>query len=61
LFTASLPTVNEASLVTGSALLTILSFPDFDLWFLAWISVAPLLIVVTRALNSRKALVAGWV
>jgi apolipoprotein N-acyltransferase len=61
LITASLPTVSEASFVTGSALLTILSFPDFDLWFLAWISVAPLLIVVTQAINSRRAVVAGWV
>ena len=41
-------------------MLTVLSFPDFDLWFLAWISVAPLLIVVARALTARRALVAGW-
>jgi apolipoprotein N-acyltransferase len=47
--------------VTGSSLLTVLSFPDFDLWFLAWISLAPLLIVVTRTVNSRKAFLAGWV
>jgi apolipoprotein N-acyltransferase len=46
--------------VTGSALLTVVSFPDFDLWFLAWISLAPLLIVATQAVNSRKAFVAGW-
>jgi apolipoprotein N-acyltransferase len=50
----------EVSLVTGSALLTILSFPDFDLWFLGWVSLVPLLIVVARAANFRKALVAGW-
>ncbi len=50
----------EASLVTGSALLTVLSFPDFDLWFLAWVSLVPLLIVVTRAVSFRKAFVAGW-
>jgi len=61
LITASLPTVSEASFVTGSALLTILSFPDFDLWFLAWISLTPLLAVVMRAVNSRRAFVAGWV
>src|SRR3989440_4813152 len=57
---SSLPTPAEASLVSGSALLTVLSFPDFDLWFLAWISVAPLLVVVVRAASARKAFVAGW-
>ena len=57
---SSFPTPAEASLVSGSALLTVLSFPDFDLWFLAWLSVAPLLIVVARALTPRRALVAGW-
>lgn len=56
----SLPTPAEASLVSGSALLTVLSFPDFDLWFLAWISLAPLLIVVARAVRARRAFVAGW-
>lgn len=44
----------------GSALLTVLSFPNFDLWFLAWISLAPLLIVVVSAQTARRAFVAGW-
>lgn len=57
--TSSLINPAEASLVTGSALLTVLSFPDFDLWFLAWVSLVPLLIVVARA-NFRNAFVAGW-
>jgi len=57
---ASLPTPAEASLVSGSALLTVLSFPDFDLWFLAWISVTPLLIVIAHSVTPRKAFVAGW-
>src|SRR5256886_13514368 len=56
----SLPTPAEASLVSGSALLTVLSFPDFDLWFLAWISVAPLLMVVGRAITARRAFVMAW-
>jgi apolipoprotein N-acyltransferase len=58
--TSSLINPAEVSLVTGSALLTILSFPDFDLWFLAWASLVPLLIVVARAASFRKAFVAGW-
>ena len=46
--------------MSGSALLTVLSFPDFDLWFLAWISLTPLLIVVARSTTTRRAFVAGW-
>src|SRR5882724_926888 len=57
---ASLPTPAEASLVSGSALLTVLSFPDFDLWFLAWISLTPLLIVIARSTTTRRAFVVGW-
>lgn len=40
--------------------MTVLSFPDFDLWFLAWVSLVPLLIVVTRTAGFRKSFVAGW-
>ena len=58
--TSSLINPAEASLVTGSALLTVLSFPNFDLWFFAWISLAPLLFVVARAANLRKAFISGW-
>jgi apolipoprotein N-acyltransferase len=61
MITSSLPSLREASFVTGSALLAVISFPDFDLWFLAWISLAPLLIVVTQAVNLRKAFVSGWI
>src|SRR6476619_5144183 len=57
---SSLLTPAEASLVAGSALLTVLSFPNFDLWFLAWFSVTPLLIVVARARTAGRAFVAGW-
>jgi len=57
---SSFLTPAEASLVTGSALLTILSFPNFDLWFLAWISLVPLLVVVAGTSSAIKAFVAGW-
>jgi apolipoprotein N-acyltransferase len=59
--TSSLISPAEASLVIGSALLSVLSFPDFDLWFLAWIGLVPLLIVVARTASFRKAFVAGWI
>jgi len=56
----SIPPLPEISLIIGSALLTILSFPNFDLWFLAWIGLVPLLLVVARSTSSRRAFIAGW-
>src|SRR5258708_25860373 len=57
---ASVPTLAEASLVIASALLLILSFPNFDLWWLAWIGLVPLLVVVRRTLNAGRAFLLGW-
>jgi len=54
------PTLAEAALASVSALLTILSFPDFDLWFLAWIGLAPLLLAVALTQNALRASVLGW-
>lgn len=56
---AGFPTLAEASLVTGSALLLVLSFPDFDLWWLAWIGQAPLLIAVVRTPKTGRAFLLG--
>jgi apolipoprotein N-acyltransferase len=56
---SNIPTAGEASLVIASALLTVLSFPNFNLWFLAWISLTPLLFVVVREKPARG-FVAGW-
>src|SRR5437870_13183201 len=55
----SAPTLADVSLVTASGLLTVLSFPDFDLWFLAWFSLIPLLVAVILTLNARRAFVLG--
>src|SRR5712692_4448862 len=57
---ASFPTLAEASLATGSALLLVLSFPDFDLWWLAWFGLVPLLVVVTRTTKAGRAFLLGW-
>ncbi len=54
------PSPREASFVTGSALLTVLSFPNFDLWFLVWVSLAPLLVVTVRAKTAARAFVTAW-
>src|SRR6266567_242971 len=54
------PALAEVSVVTSSALLTILSFPDFDLWPLAWIGLVPLLIVIVQPNKASRAFLLGW-
>src|SRR5436309_5827441 len=57
---ASVPTLAEAALAIASALLLVLSFPDFDWWWLAWIGLVPLLVVVTRTPKAGRAFLLGW-
>ena len=46
-------------MVAASALLTMLSFPNFDLWFLAWVSLVPLLIVLANTHTAARAFMSG--
>jgi apolipoprotein N-acyltransferase len=55
-----LPTKFEWVAAGATALLLILSFPNFELYFLAWIALVPLLITVTRNPSPLRALVLGW-
>lgn len=57
---ACVPTLAEVSLVIASALLLILSFPDFELWPLAWVGLVPFLMVASRPLRAGRALFLGW-
>src|SRR6266571_7894772 len=57
---AGVPTLAEASLSIASALLLVLSFPDFDLWWLAWMGLVPLLVAVTRMSKPGRAFLLGW-
>src|SRR5438309_316284 len=57
---ACIPTLAEVSLVIASALLLILSFPDFELWPLAWVGLVPFLLVAGRPLHAGRALFLGW-
>lgn len=57
---ASTPPLAELSLVAASALLTILSFPNFDLWFLAWVALVPLLAATAQTRNGWHAFLLGW-
>jgi apolipoprotein N-acyltransferase len=43
-----------------SALLLLLSFPPFELSFLAWVALAPLLKVIAGGVSTRRALWLGW-
>src|SRR6267143_779795 len=57
---AGLPTLAEVSLVIASALLLILSFPDFELWSLAWVGLVPFLVIIARPLRGARAFMLGW-
>ena len=43
-----------------TALLLILSFPNFEWSYLAWVGLVPLLVVVARSPSPLRALVLGW-
>src|SRR5215510_13194068 len=55
----SMPSRWEAALAMGSAILLILAFPNFELWWLAWIGLVPLLFAVATTSRKRKAFVLG--
>lgn len=54
------PSIAETVLTLCSALLLVLSFPNFDLWFLAWVSLVPLLIILARRPTDTSAFILGW-
>ena len=57
---SQIPTLAESLVATASALLLVLSFPDFDLWPLAWLGLAPLILVSALCKKPLRAFVAGW-
>ncbi len=62
LFTrACLPTFAETGACLLSALLFIVSFPDFNLWWLAWFALVPLLIVTARRPDAVRGFLLGWI
>jgi apolipoprotein N-acyltransferase len=44
----------------ATALLLIFSFPNFELYLLAWIALVPLLVVIARSPSPFKAFILGW-
>jgi apolipoprotein N-acyltransferase len=59
---STLPDWRNVVLAIVSALLAILAFPDFDLWFLAWVALVPLLWALDREHESGlRSFVVGWI
>ena len=54
------PARQASALAVLSAFLLVLSFPDFNLWPLAWVGLAPLLVAAARVERTRQAFVLGW-
>ena len=50
----------EWGAATASALLLILSFPNFEFYLLAWIALVPLLVVIAKRPSPLRALLLGW-
>jgi apolipoprotein N-acyltransferase len=59
---ACAPTLPRLALAALSSLLLIASFPDFNLWWLAWVGLAPILCAVCASPRPRaaQAFVLGW-
>jgi apolipoprotein N-acyltransferase len=57
----SAPSLREFGLTSSSAVLLVLSFPNFDLWWLAWIGLAPLLFAVATTSRKRTAFLLGLI
>ncbi|HEX6189100.1 MAG TPA: apolipoprotein N-acyltransferase [Pyrinomonadaceae bacterium] len=56
-----MPSLRESGLASLSAVLLILSFPNFELWWLAWIGLAPLLFAVATTSRKRIAFILGFI
>lgn len=54
------PTRAEVCLSILSAVLLVLSFPDFNLWSLAWVGLVPLFVAVARRPSRGSSFVLGW-
>lgn len=57
---AASPTRAEVGLAAASAALLIISFPDFNLWPLAWLALVPLLLAVSRRPQPARSFLLGW-
>ena len=56
----SVPSLLETALAVTSAVLLVLAFPSFELWWLAWIGLTPLVFAVARTRKALTAFLLGW-
>ena len=56
----ALPSLADVALSLFAAVFLILSFPNFELWPLAWVGLVPLIIVASRS-HSWPTFFAGWI
>ncbi|MBK9162685.1 MAG: apolipoprotein N-acyltransferase [Acidobacteria bacterium] len=60
-FKAFIPDVRSLLLAATGGVLLVLAFPDFELWYLAWVALVPLLAAIDREKgSSRRAFTVGW-
>ena len=57
----SAPSLRETGLASVSAVLLVFSFPNFELWWLAWIGLTPLLFAVATTSRNRTAFALGLI
>lgn len=57
---AAAPSLADSGIATGSAILLIASFPDFDFWPLAWLALVPILWVIARKPLPLRSFILGW-
>ena len=50
----------QATMTVASALLLLLAFPPFELHYLAWVALVPLLAVIDSGVTARRAFCLGW-
>lgn len=55
-----LPSLAECGIALVTAAALVLSFPDFDQWFLAWVSLVPFFLLLARARAPWQAFFLGW-
>jgi len=57
---SALPSIADSGIALTSAALLIFSFPNFDLWPLAWVALVPLLLVLVRSPLPLRSFLLGW-
>jgi len=57
---ADAPSLTDAGIILLSAALLVFSFPDFDLWPLAWLGLVPFFVVIARKPQPLPSFILGW-